>query len=1531
MFKFDIPAFESVPRLNVTLRSIKGEGDSRILFVSDYVPFSDYSETNDNDATLLGAEEGQVFKNVLEFVTRKKPDGSQYDLRELTVFNWSNAPNNLKGLMVEKNFTKTQAQNYAERYNNARLLAFIRKMKPDTVIISGMDAFKSFMLQYQRDHYPVANDNFDFKNKFGRLLKFKHPDIKPFNIMGTVDIRRCATQKQKEIKKYTNLIGFLVEAFELALHGRNRHTIDLTDSKFYYVDTYKKFCAFYKRLMRAKRVSIDSEGASLARIANKLFSIQFALNKTDAYFVPLDHPDSPFTANELIRIKKALKHYFEYGKSKWHIYQFARHDVEQFIAQLGVRYYNHRIYDCMAGEFALDENRKLLQKKGGTNSIDKPYALQALAEKYGSDIYSRIPFSKGDREGMENVKFTSKVIKYGCYDVLVPWQIMECQIAEAARVGNENFMQFVLGQLSDTVLAVAQMEHTGAPLDKKYLFSLKSVDSDLDKQIKETVDKMWELPSVKKTNRFLINAANIPQGFTEPRVFKPTTEASKQTLFFKVLKLAPLKLNQKGGGAVDKAFKSFYRERVPEVKLLDDYEQLTKLKSTYVDAFYKKLTKDPDCIDGFIRANYDYTDVTTGRLSSSKPNLQNIVNRGILAKTIKRCFIALAGWILCKNDYSAHEVRIWAILGKDKRLSEAFRKGLRLRQALRILMAKCPAEADAFRALQKKAGWKGIKEYDQKLKLVARIEDETVKKIASLTLEIEQFGDIHRINYNHFYGTPILKITPDQRQSIKAVVFGVIYGKCLVYSSLVPTSDGLLTLGELRQISLKGKKERGGFLSLRTKVATHEGMATTNASFARKGKTQLVCTLDGDKIEGLKEHKIWILRDDALQFVRLDKLKEGDYLPKSVGTRLFSATVPVLDLNGSTVRMNERLATLLGLFVAEGCRSGSFSNADDRILNWFSTAANRLLNDPAKICVDSKTPCIRLNTASKNFLLTHTGNGLSADKFVPLVIRQSPKKYQQAFLQGLWEGDGSIWKHQGFYLCEYTTISETLAYQVKAMLENMGVLCSITEFETWATNGTAKQVKRIGYKLRINSVALAEFEAQAGFMKDGKKAALLRQAVEHMKTGKFDKLGRANAIPATHIMKRIYARLDELCNATTYSYDMRNRWGSITTASKTYKLGAITGSTHHQNRIRFDNGLVTRRSIDSLKKKIASCPDTLRRVIRNDKEMQNLWSELDIVSGYFWTQVKSTVATGTTKPVADLSVPGPHSYHVNGIIGHNTAKGLAETKGIDTEENAEKLIKLLFEKFEGGGNWIKKIIAFAQKNFYVKSPVGMIRHLWAYLHNKQGVRNAMDRRGPNSVIQGLASQMGVASIRIMQRLIWKLFISRGHKIPWKVLTNFVHDSLESMCKLHLLPIHLYLLEHAGASQIHKLFTEKYGMKFNVGLELEFQMGPTMSDLITWGWSSGELRDVVNYTMDWQEKELGVKFRRNSIMKAFETNLKIITKLRMKELTAARLSGDPEMTMALKTSNVDDLGFTFDVDGGMFKEEDHDNVLERMAA
>lgn len=1054
-FKFDIPAFESVPRLDVTLRSIKGEGESRILFVSDYVPYSDFSDDrDDNKATLLGAEEGQVFKNILEYVTRKHPDGSRLDLRELTVFNWSNA-DDLKGLMVERNLTKTQAQNYAERYNNARLLAFIRKMKPDIVIMSGMDAFKSFMTQYQSDHYPVANDNFDFKNKFGRLLKFKHPEIDPFKIIGTVDIRRCATQKQKEIKKYTNLIGFLVEAFELALHGRNRNQIDLSESKFCYIDTYKKFCKFYKRLMRASRVSIDSEGRSLARIANKLFSIQFALNRTDSYFLPLDHPDSPFTASELIRIKKALRHYFERGKSKWHIYQFARHDVEQFIAQLGVRYYNHRIYDCMAGEFALDENRKLLQKKGGTNSIEKPYALQALAEKYGCDIYSRIPFSKGDREGMENVKFTSKVIKYGCYDVLAPWQIMECQIAEAARTGNTGFMQFVLGQLSDTVLAVAQMEHTGAPLDKKYLFSLKSADSDLDKQIRETVDKMWELPSVKKTNRLLIQAANIPQGFTEPRVFAPTKELSKQTLFFKVLKLAPLKFSQKGGGSVDKEFKNHYKEKVPEVKLLDDYEQLTKLKSTYVNAFYEKLTKDPDCIDGFIRANYDYTDVTTGRLSSSKPNLQNIVNRGILAKTIKRCFVALAGWILCKNDYSAHEVRIWAILGKDKRLAEAFRKGLRLRQALRILLAKYPNEAAEFRALQKKVNWKKIEEYDDKVKIVNKLDNEIVKRLAALTLEIEQFGDIHRINYNHFYGTPILKITGEQRQSIKAVVFGVIYGK--------------------------------------------------------------------------------------------------------------------------------------------------------------------------------------------------------------------------------------------------------------------------------------------------------------------------------------------------------------------------------------------------------------------------------------------------------------------------------------------TAKGLAATKGIDTEENAEKLIKLLFNKFKGGGDWINKIKAFAQKNFYVKSPVGMIRHLWAYLHNKPGVRNAMDRRGPNSIIQGLASQMGVASIRIMQKLIWKLFISRGHKIPWKVLTNFVHDSLESMCQLHLLPIHLYLLEHAGASQIHKLFTEKYGMKFNVGLELEFQMGPTMSDLITWGWSSGELRDVVNYTMDWQEKEFNVRFRRNSIMRAFETNLAIITKLREKELRAAKMSGEPEMNMSLTTSNVDDIGFAFQVDGGMFKKEDNDNVLERMAA
>jgi DNA polymerase-1 len=108
---------------------------------------------------------------------------------------------------------------------------------------------------------------------------------------------------------------------------------------------------------------------------------------------------------------------------------------------------------------------------------------------------------------------------------------------------------------------------------------------------------------------------------------------------------------------------------VPRMVL--DYRQLTKLKSTYVDALPLLIRSQ----SGRVHTTFGQTGTATGRLSSTNPNLQNIPIRTELGREIRAAFTAEPGHVLMAADYSQIELRLLAHLSKDKPLVEAFRRG----------------------------------------------------------------------------------------------------------------------------------------------------------------------------------------------------------------------------------------------------------------------------------------------------------------------------------------------------------------------------------------------------------------------------------------------------------------------------------------------------------------------------------------------------------------------------------------------------------------------------------------------------------------------------------------------------------------------------------------------------------------------------------------------------------------------------------------------------------------------------------------
>jgi DNA polymerase-1 len=102
-----------------------------------------------------------------------------------------------------------------------------------------------------------------------------------------------------------------------------------------------------------------------------------------------------------------------------------------------------------------------------------------------------------------------------------------------------------------------------------------------------------------------------------------------------------------------------------------EYRTLTKLKSTYLDA----LPRAVDPRDGRVHTTYHQAGASTGRLSSSNPNLQNIPMRTEQGRAIRRAFVAPPGSLLVGADYSQIELRVMAHLSGDPNLIEAFATG----------------------------------------------------------------------------------------------------------------------------------------------------------------------------------------------------------------------------------------------------------------------------------------------------------------------------------------------------------------------------------------------------------------------------------------------------------------------------------------------------------------------------------------------------------------------------------------------------------------------------------------------------------------------------------------------------------------------------------------------------------------------------------------------------------------------------------------------------------------------------------------
>ena len=227
------------------------------------------------------------------------------------------------------------------------------------------------------------------------------------------------------------------------------------------------------------------------------------------------------------------------------------------------------------------------------------------------------------------------------------------------------------GQRADAILALApaldeKLKEAGATslycdVEIPLLFTLASmekkgvlVDTALLKQMSEELEQLLSL-SEEKIHRLAGEKFNI------------NSPKQLQAILFEKLKLPKGKKTKEGYSTDVDVLSDLARSHELPAEILA-YRSLSKLKSTYVDALPALINPQT----GRIHTSYNQTVAATGRLSSSKPNLQNIPIRTLEGKRIRQAFIAAPDYVLISADYSQIELRVLAHLSEDKTLLEAF-------------------------------------------------------------------------------------------------------------------------------------------------------------------------------------------------------------------------------------------------------------------------------------------------------------------------------------------------------------------------------------------------------------------------------------------------------------------------------------------------------------------------------------------------------------------------------------------------------------------------------------------------------------------------------------------------------------------------------------------------------------------------------------------------------------------------------------------------------------------------------------------
>ena len=384
-----------------------------------------------------------------------------------------------------------------------------------------------------------------------------------------------------------------------------------------------------QRLEKASAIAFDTETTDTDAMAADLVGISLTDIEEEAWYIPIRTPEDD-KCLDLEVVQARLGPVFS-DESILKIGHNLKYDME-IVTRFGMPV-RGPLFDTMVAEWILNPDASLGLKNQAW--IRLGVQMTEIKELIGSGRNQKM---------MDEVELV-RVVPYACADA-----DMTLRLAHVIRPELEAREQWDLFQdLEMPVLPVlTEMELTGIKVDVNWMAKLSAELDDrltrLEEEIHRYAGMDFNVNSTQQLSDVLFETLGLStRGTRKTKTGHYSTRASV---------LDGLKGDH------------------PIIEAILDYRELSKLKSTYVDSL-------PDLINegtGRIHTSYNPTGTVTGRISSAKPNLQNIPIRTEEGRRVRRAFVAENGWLLVGADYSQIELRVMAHVSEDKSMIEAFRR-----------------------------------------------------------------------------------------------------------------------------------------------------------------------------------------------------------------------------------------------------------------------------------------------------------------------------------------------------------------------------------------------------------------------------------------------------------------------------------------------------------------------------------------------------------------------------------------------------------------------------------------------------------------------------------------------------------------------------------------------------------------------------------------------------------------------------------------------------------------------------------------